>query len=130
MNNKEAKKMINNKLKLYRNAKVGEVAIGIASFTAGIAASYYISEGIINSTTNFYLKITSIPFAAFLASSVCVIPLVSSITINNNKSELEVLKMLKKELKNGNNRFSNTNKENFDVELSLVAKQYTKNKVK
>ena len=130
MDNKEAKKMVNNKLKLYRNARIGQIATGIASSALATGLTYSIGKGLIHTTSNNYLKLAYILSSALFATCVSAIPFVYSLNFTDNNNELETLKEIKKELKKGNNRFININKEDFDIELGIASKQYTKNKVK
>lgn len=129
MKNLQVKKQINNKLKLYRTGQWSE-ALVISGGLLGINFGY---QGITKQflASNFEIEKFMLLFGVQVIINILVLYFsVQHIKKIQPYDEIELLELLKKELKNGVNRFEKINEEDFEIEFAKYKKKYIENKVK
>lgn len=125
MKNLQVKKQINKKLKLYRSSLIGSISFTIL----GELTINYVSQKISNALFGNNISLEKLIFI-FGFSFPAMFLLISNNIVIYPFDEVRFLKLLKKELKNGVNRFDNISGEDFEIEFAKEKKKYMNNKVK
>lgn len=131
MNINEAKDLTNKKLKLYRKQQIGATAIEIAGLTFPVTITYLLSK-----LGTYFIDNDNLKLAYFV-----LVAAVSSLAYSkgiidvekekiNSKEYIAILKQLKEELEQGQNKFENVDVKDFDLEVEQYKKILTKNKEK
>lgn len=128
MKNLQVKREINSKLKLYRSSLIGSNSLTILGSGAITYGNIYIANELFGNNISLGKSIFSFGFPFITMLLLCLNN--NNVILNYPFDEIKFLKIIKKELKNGVNRFDNISEEDFEIEFAKEKKKYIENKVK